>query len=145
MSTEWFFKCPDKLCKEYPPPIAGMFDMLKEKAENSDFPKCNCSRLYDIFINFEFGLYGKLLHCFYPSTIPNWRGRYNQKWEYYPFLVIVDPDDKELWSKNYYLWFPYWHVVGTKKLKKYGQWAQCLDTDVFVDLLRQAREKGYKL
>lgn len=151
MATDWFFKCSDKGCnhckKEWRPPL-GIFEMLKEKVENPDFPKCNCGRLSDVFMTFGFGLHGRVLHCFCPSPnvkLPEWRGRYNQTWKYYPFLVIVDPDDKEEWGKSPYLWFPYWHVVGREETKKYGQWAQCLPADIFADLLRQARNKGYEL
>jgi len=157
MSTEWFFRNTGNGCnkckKKWWQPTEeqwNMFVMLKKKADDTNYPKCDCGQTSNIYLNFEFGLSGKILHCFYPSiNVDNkwlkWKGRYNQTWEYYPFLVVVDPDDKKKWGKKPHLWFPYWHVVGKQQIKKYGQWAQCLPTDVYLDLLGQARKKKYAI
>ena len=151
MATEWGFKCTNDQCGNNAGWWDGttMFEMLKNRAEELDYPTCDkCGHHSDIRLGFEFGLEGKLLDCFYPSAnfqhALEWRGRYNQKWKYYPFLVLIDPDDKETWGLTY-SWLPYWHVVGRAEEKKYGQWAPCLSSDILADLLRQAREKSYKL
>lgn len=153
MGTDWKFICTGHGCKNAKGwgDGAGLFVTLKAKAEKQNFPDCNeCGSRSDIVITLGFGLYGKVLHSFYPSSrlqrdSLEWRGPHNQKWTYYPFLVMIDPVDKDQWGKGPYSWQPYWHVVGSKEEKKYGQWAQCLDIEILADLLRQAREVGYRL
>ncbi len=146
MGTEWDFKCTNGRCSQRKGwwDYTRMFEMLKKRAENPDYPECNCGHHSDIHFIFKFGLKGKVLDCFYPQPAPEWRGRYNQKWIYYPFLVLIRPDDREKWGQTF-SWLPYWHVVGKEEQKKYGQWAPCMQIDILGDLLRQAREKGYQL
>jgi len=126
MGTDWDFKCTNAQCSHRKGwwDHTTMFEMLKKRAENPDYPECNCGHHSDIHFTFSFGLEGKVLDCFYPSAnfqhALEWVGRYNQKWKYYPFLVLIDPDDKETWRQTY-SWLPYWHVVGRDETEKYGQ------------------------
>lgn len=96
-----------------------------------------------MILNFDFGLDAeksrcKVLDAFIPANDkPDQWSSDGGNVTFYPFLVILEGTEKPGRS----IWLPYWHTVEGKR--KYGQWAPHMDDFVFIDLINQAREKGY--
>jgi len=78
---------------------------------------------------------------FFPLKLEHWLDKKGDKVTFYPSLVIL----KRLHKGNA-MWFPYWHLVKSKKgtICKYGQWAPLMDDRLFSDLVSQAKKKRYK-
>jgi hypothetical protein len=123
-----------------------LFDALLAQARGAARPCSRCGARVALRLTFEFGLNAShsectVLDCFVPQRPRSWRDRDGSRVRFYPFLVILRRHGRGLAA-----WLPYWHTVekaGRKPVRKYGQWATFMDSDLFEDLLAQARAKGY--
>ncbi len=141
MATDAYFQwtsCPDY---SYP----GMFEGLREIAENRVAPcaKCGASRKFHLDFNFATDGSGPrrctVINAFLPSARPKWR-QGKEFVEFFPFLVFLDQPK----SYDRGVWLPYWHVKGPKGRTRpvFGQWAPFMDLALYNDLVAQARAAG---
>jgi hypothetical protein len=142
MGTERFYTCdkcgPTRVSER-------LFQVLCDHARKGGPPCPRCNGPAALQLGFSFGLNAgdresTVRDCFLPQELEKWKDTSGDTVTFYPFLVIVDRHQREL-----AVWLPYWHTVedghGTKL--KYGQWAPFMDEHLFLDLVSQARKKGY--
>jgi hypothetical protein len=144
MATERFFVCSRCEVKEW---AQGLFDALRDRASNAahQCSKCKADMELQLTLNFGLGLGPhrfKVLDAFLPDTISSWPDEKGSRVSFYPFLILL----ASLEEDNTKAWLPYWHLVahpdGTLE-RKYGQWAACVDLDLYSSLIRNAQSKGY--
>ena len=133
-------------CASCEKPVRGrkLFELLRNLAVHTPDPCRFCSKDLKLCLKFPFGLGAShnestVLDVFAPQHRESWKhGKATT--EFWPFLVVLRRHER---SKA--IWFPYWHLdkEGGKTKTKYGQWAPFMDSHLFEDLLRQARERGH--
>ena len=145
MATRVEWKC-DKYSKSAGLP--WMLDALLS-VHQSDSETCPyCGNKTHLHLSFDFATSTsgrtkcRVLDVFLPpKDLRKPWSKGGQRIEYYPFLVVVKLDK----GGGLAVWLPYWHVKkGPQKiLKRYGQWAPFMETELYESLLAQAQVKGY--
>lgn len=123
----------------------SLFEALLDHARHGP-PTCpRCHQAAGLRLKFAFGLNAPdsdctVQECFVPTEPQSWKDAGGNTVTFYPFLVLVHRHGRKIAA-----WLPYWHLVeyGRKTKMKYGQWAPFMDEHLFIDLITQAREKGY--
>lgn len=119
-----------------------LFDTLRDFSHSKSAPKCNaCGQEQQLHVVLPFGLSAgtadcKALSAFLPSELLSWEHN-GERVTFYPFLVVL----QRAGDTSYSAWLPYWHLHGNKR--KYGQYAPFMDDPQFMDLVRQAQQRGY--
>ncbi len=119
-----------------------LFDALLAKT-GTELPCPSCHGEIDIRLDFSFGLHRRVVDVFIPNEIASWE-QDGEQWQFYPFLVIIEPLDKD--DPGLQTWLPFWHRAKSPdgQVRTYfGRYALCLQVDPFSELLEQARKKGY--
>ncbi len=145
MATEKFIMC--ERCGQLPMP-GILFCTLLNKARGDDLKCPKCGTFAELHLRFDIGLDAThnectVLDCFIPRNPECWHRAEGSKVKFYPFFVILRRH-----GRNLAVWLPYWHIVKMDDqtlIRKYGQWAPFMDTNLFEDLLSQAQSKGYLL
>lgn len=155
MATKRSFIC--KKCNSTKK-IGSLFDDLNDAAAGKYPSPCNCGGLMELHLEFPFGLNASDKKCTVrgvylphkleqwkdkdgPHKLEHWKDKDGSKVTFYPFLVVLYRVER----KTNAIWMPYWHLVkrGGKTIKKYGQWAPCMDLHLFESLIDQARANGW--
>jgi len=127
--------------------LGPLFDALRAVANGKAEPcPTHPQTVRQLQLNFAFGLNAKNSRCtvlgsFTSRQPQSWPGQNQSRVRFFPFLVVLHRHGREQ-----ALWLPYWHLVDFKNgrtKKKYGQWAPFMDSHLFEELLKQARESGF--
>jgi hypothetical protein len=129
------------------PAKGTLFRALLNIADNPTMQKCGrCGSEVSLCLGFQFGLDAAdkesvIERASRPRDPERWSAKDGSTVWFYPFLVILNRTNRER-----AIWLPYWHLVEVPNRKrpteKYGQWAPFMDSHLFDDLLRQARDAG---
>lgn len=139
MATDKYYFCTKCQQRTSTPKL---LDTLLDFSRSESAPKCNaCSQEQEFHVVLPFGLSAgttdcKVLSVFLPRELVSWEHK-KEKVTFYPFLVVLQRVGKD----GYSAWLPYWHLHGNKR--KYGQYAPFMDDPQFIDLVKQAQQKGY--
>lgn len=119
-----------------------LLDTLRDFSEANSAPPCHaCGQEQELHVVLPFGLSAgmadcKVLSAFLPRELLSWEHE-EEKVTFFPFLVVL----QRAGDDSYSAWLPYWHLHGNRR--KYGQYAPFMDDPQFIDLVRQAQQRGY--
>lgn len=129
-------KCQRRSC------TPRLLDTLRDFSQSESTPNCGvCGLAQELHVVLPFGLSAgttdcRVLSAFLPTQLVSWEHE-SETVTFYPFLVVL----QRAGDDGYSAWLPYWHLHGNRR--KYGQYAPFMDDPQFMDLVRQAHQRGY--
>jgi len=123
-----------------------LFDTLYSFTKGRGFHCLECNTSCQLLLEFPFGLNAgsyeyQVIGCYLPDKIQQWKDSKGDTVEFFPFLVILEDTQ----NKKKAIWQPYWHGhhQSQNMNPKYGQWATCMDIEIYKQLLEKAKDEGY--
>jgi hypothetical protein len=137
MATKRWYWCPKCSEKKWAP---RLFDALYQLVDGKLAPCTACGTTTQLVLKFAYKLGVRRTEekAVAGFVSPRCWPHDGKKVTFHPFLVITEADAP---SRKQKIWLPYYHTENG--MLEYGQWAPCMDKELFTDLVTKAQKAGY--